>query len=491
MNWMPLLETLDLNGLIPECYAKWKPLVKNGLSWFLGRLSEERQKEILDDLLKLGFFASAANKFAAVLRRCPTLHKLGQILARDRRLSSELRNSLQQLESMPARMSVEEIRSILARENIDLDGITLGEKPLAEASVAVVMPFIFSDAAGQKIEGVFKIVRPEAEKALETELKLWPELGKELEAICKRLELPVLEFAGPLADASLLVADEVRLDREQLHIRRATELYKDFPEIALPQLLPWCTSRVTAMTRIIGKTIAEAMRTGPFSEEHKTRIAEKIIDGLIAKPFWTAGAWAIFHGDPHGGNIFYDEQGRIVPIDWSLAVELPENDRINLLQLLTGGMRMDKTAIADALSKLGIASDRNRIQQTGKWALEQIRAGNFPGFSWCLSVLDHAVEFGGLKLRAELALFRKALFALISLVEDIAPGISTDSVVAGSGLVKLATELPMRVVSDPFSCKWSNQISTAELINVLAGLPAATSRFWYGRWSDAMQRSFL
>lgn len=489
MDWTLLFASLDLNNLIPDCYEKWKPFVKGGLAWFLGRLSEDRQREILADQLGLGPFANSADRLEAVLRRCPTLHKLGQILARDKRLSKELRTSLQRLESLPPRMSIETIKTILQRENIKLDGITLGDKPLAEASVAVVMPFVFSDAAGRQIDGVFKIVRPEAEKALEKELELWPELGKALEEICIDLNLPVLEFAGPLSEAALLVADEVRLDREQIHIRRATELYRDFPEIALPELLPWCTSRVTAMTRIKGKPLAEALSHPSVDRHERRRIVEKLVDGLIARPFWMSETWAIFHGDPHGGNIFFDDQGRIVPLDWSLAVELPKNDRVAILQLLMGGLRMDEKAISQALSQLGLSSDDRKLEKTAGWAVGHIRKGNFPGFDWCLAVLDNAVEFGGLRLRAELALFRKALFALLALVEDIAPNASSDAVVVGAGLSRLASEWPSRSFSNPFTRKWGTHVSTAELGTLFADMPLSVTRFWFGCWSDFLEKA--
>ena len=486
MDWTALFSNLEMNSLVPDCYAKWKPFVKGGLAWFLGKLSNDRQQEILNDQLALGPFASAPQRLEAVLRRCPTLHKLGQILARDKRLSPELRQSLQRLESLPPRMSVDQIKAILRREKIDLSGITLAEKPLAEASVAVIMPFTFTDAAGRQTEGVFKIVRPEAEKALEKELELWPELGQALEEICMNLDLPKLEFAGPLSEAALLVADEVRLDREQIHIRRAKELYRDVPEVAIPTLLPWCTSRVTAMSLVRGKPLAEALNSSNCDKAKRVRIAEKLIDGLIARPFWMSETWAIFHGDPHGGNIFYDEDGKIVPLDWSLAVELPKHDRVAILQLLMGGLRMDEKAIALALGELGISSDDEKLKAAGKWAVASIRQGNFPGFVWCLAVLDYAVEFGGLRLRAELALFRKALFSLLALVEDIAPKASTDSVIVGAGLARLASEWPSRAFSNPFTRNWNTHVSTAELMRLCTDMPLSATRFWFGCWSDLL-----
>ncbi|MEW6711596.1 MAG: AarF/UbiB family protein [Candidatus Riflebacteria bacterium] len=485
MDWTSLFASLDLNNLIPECYSKWKPFVAEGLAWFLSRLKEERQQQILSDQIGLGPFATAASRLEMVLRRCPTLHKLGQVLARDKRLSLELRKSLQNLEMLKPVYTREMVRELLDKEQIDLSSVTLGEKPLAEASVAVVMPFTCQSPDGEIIEGVFKVIRPEAETALQEELELWPGLGNALEKICDRLGLPRLEFSGPLSDSAQLVADEVRLEHEQANLKRAKELYRDVTEVYVPDLLPWCSNKVTAMTLIKGRKLSDAL---PEDPTERRRIAEKLIDGLIAKPFWMAETWSIFHGDPHGGNLFIDENGKIVPLDWSLSVELPKNERVSLLQLLLGGLKLDASAVTQALSQLGISTDRQKLKEVGQWAVSQIRGGTFPGFDWCLAVLDRAVEFGGLGLRAELALFRKALFSLLALVEDVAPDAVTDKVVVGTGLARLAEEWPYRAFANPFSKDWDTHVSTAEIYSLCASWPLTATRFWFGSWNDSIKR---
>jgi ubiquinone biosynthesis protein len=485
MNWTSLFANINLNSLIPECHAKWKPLVSDGLAWFLSKLSIERQQIMLQDQIDLGPFASAATRLEKILRRCPTLHKLGQVLARDRRLSHDLRKSLQNLETLEPEYTTDMIAKILENQEIDLSGIELAQSPFAQASVAVVIKFKHTNSQGKVTEGVFKVVRPEAEQALQEELELWPGLGEALERICDKSGLPRLEFAGPLSDAAQLVADEVRLEREQTNLRRARKLYKDIEEVRVPEVLPWCSSRVTAMSLVRGKKLSEAL---PDSKKKRRRIAEKIIDGLIARPFWMGETWSIFHGDPHGGNIFLDEDGKIVLLDWSLSVELPKNERVSIIQLLLGGLKHDTSAVTQALSQLGVATDREKLKAVGSWATEQVRNGVFPGFDWCLSVLDRAIEFGGLGLRAELALFRKALYSLLTLVEDVAPDALSDSVVVGAGLAKLAREIPVRSFSNPFSSNWDTHVSTAELVNLCTSLPLTATRFWLGSIEDSVKR---
>lgn len=486
MDWSSLFENIDLKGLIPECYSKWRPFVTEGLAWFLGKLSEERQKTILQDQVELGPFASAAERLESILKRCPTLHKLGQVLSRNNKLDFQLRKSLQKLETLKPSMTAEQVIDLIKSQNVNVEGLKFASTPLAQASVAVVLPFEFQDSYKNQKKGVFKVVRPEAEKNLEEELQLWPELGKVLENICHVNSLPMLEFAEPLADAALLVADEIRLDKEQSNIRKARELYKNIPEIKIPELYPWCTPRITSMSLVEGLPLSAAINEK--SEQERKRIAERLLDGLIAKPFWMNETWAIFHGDPHSGNIFLDEKGQLFAIDWSLAIEMPKNDRVSVVKLFTAGMSMDKKAVTDALCQLGIAFDSKRIAATGEWAIEQIHKKNFPGFRWCLDVLDHAVEFGGLNLRAELALFRKALFSLLTLVEEIAPNAHADSIVVGAGLSELAAEWPSRAFANPFSQKWSTHVSTAEVLRTFSTMPLSITRFWFGCWSEILDK---
>jgi hypothetical protein len=141
-----------------------------------------------------------------------------------------------------------------------------------------------------------------------------------------------------------------------------------------------------------------------------------------------------------------------------------------------------------ALGQLGIATDRVKLRNVANWSVEQIREGAFPGFYWVLAVLDRAVEFGGLGLRAELALFRKSLFALLTLVDDIFPEAVSDSVVVGAGLARLAEEIPFRTFTNPFTNDWNTHISTAEIMNICTSLPLTATRFWLGSWQDSLRR---
>ena len=143
VDWEWLIGDAVIGALLPQAYARYRRPIVEGLRFFLGRLPGPRVAQILADQAALPADASAEERLVALAERCPALHKLGQILARDRRLAPELRLHLQRLESLPATTPIERSRQTLADELGPLEtlGVALEPPALAEASVAVVVPF--------------------------------------------------------------------------------------------------------------------------------------------------------------------------------------------------------------------------------------------------------------------------------------------------------------------------------------------------------------
>src|SRR5437868_6275937 len=86
--------------LLPSPYEKYRPLLADGFCFFLGRLPAARLEAIFAEQQRMAFSTCAVERVAALLHHVPTLHKLGQVVARDHRLSAAFRNQLQQLESL-------------------------------------------------------------------------------------------------------------------------------------------------------------------------------------------------------------------------------------------------------------------------------------------------------------------------------------------------------------------------------------------------------
>jgi hypothetical protein len=99
------LDTI-LASAVHEAYATCRRPLAGALAFFIDHLSPGRAAAIASDQLALAPEASGAERLVALAGCSPVLHKLGRILARDRRLEHELRCALQRLESMPSGLSI-------------------------------------------------------------------------------------------------------------------------------------------------------------------------------------------------------------------------------------------------------------------------------------------------------------------------------------------------------------------------------------------------
>ncbi len=160
------------SDLLTGPYVKYRPLLADGLQFFLERLSAARLRQIFAGQAALPISAPTEERVAALLRHAPALHKLGQVVARDRRLEPAFRRRLQRLESLEPALSTARVTRLLTAELPDWKkaGIHLGPHPLAEGSVAVVMPFVWKTGEAAAKAGVCKLLKPDIQSLLEEDL---------------------------------------------------------------------------------------------------------------------------------------------------------------------------------------------------------------------------------------------------------------------------------------------------------------------------------
>lgn len=482
------LETwLDMGSLLPPRYKRYAPVVSQALVFFLEQLDPARREGIIHEQLSLYGNSSPEERVVAILRHCPTLHKLGQIVARDRRLSVDLRKRLQSLETLPPSMSRSEIIPLLSQEfgASDLGAIELEVNPLAEASVAVVIPFRFRNAQpGCPVEGVFKILKPGIEAALDEEVSIWSKLGSLLDETCEANGLPPLAYQETLERVVELLLREIFLDGEQSNLRGAYARYAESPDIRVPRVLPPCTRRVTAMERMYGSKVTE----GAGSSEHRRqRLGAVLLKELLARPFWDTSPVAVFHGDPHAGNLLVDQAGRVVLLDWSLTTQLDKRERVEIVQIVLGAIALDAARIRRALGALsGGAWNESALAPVVDQALRRVRWGEIPGLRWLTDLLDQSLLRGGLRFPPHLTAFRKVLLTLSGVLADLSAEHSSNTILFNSGFRQFLSEWSSRVAGPMLSRSYGSHLSNEDLLRFWAGLPLTASTYWLAGWSDAI-----
>ena len=489
MNWKNLLDQDALAVLLPAESAHFARPVCEGLALFLEGLPEQRQTEILAQQMSMSGEATFSERLATLARTCPVLHKFGQILARDSRLSMELRVHLQELESteptLPWSTVVETIEQELG--SLSRLGITLLPPALAEASVSVVIPFQFS-SKGQQRDGVLKVLKPGIRDRLEEELSLLERVGEYLDQRCDELRLPHLDYQESFQQVREKLVGEVQLEKEQAGILVAREFYRAEKRVQIPELYDFCTSGVTAMQRVWGTKVTDHRL--PASSQ-RNQLAETIVKSILAKPMFQAEGQAPFHADPHAGNLFLTTDGRLAILDWSLVGHLEKSERNSIVQLLlataTHNPRRMQQTLCDMADRGGV--DQPALSRVVNRHLQRVRWGEFPGFDWLLGLLDDAAGQGRLRLATDLIMFRKSLFALRGVVADVATRKAIfDRVMLKQFCKHFALEWPARYCSFPSSRNFATGLSNFDIGDAILSLPGTTARLALGLSLDSWQR---
>jgi ubiquinone biosynthesis protein len=478
------IDPQDLAAVVPDCYVEFRAVVADGLTFFLRHLSAPRLAEIFQAQAELPADAGLPRRLVLFLRACPALHKIGQVVARNRHLGPELRRHLQELESLEPHTPIKELRPILARELAPAAQeyrIHVAGRPLAEGSVAVVVPLTWSDPAdgadAPSRKGVAKVLRPGVVQRLDEDLTILGELAAYLEERGAADGLPPLAYRETLAEAADLLASEVHLPQEQAHLRQAGSQFAGQSDVQVPRLLPFCTDGMTAMERVDGHKVTDP---GAIPAWRGPLLFHATVRALLSRVLFSRDESVLFHGDPHAGNLMASRDGRLAVLDWSLAGQLTADDRAQMAQILVGGWVRDAARVAGAAGSLARDASTDLIRRHVDAALAELRWHRPPGSTWAVCLLDALVRTG-VRFPQRLLLFRKAYLTLQGVLSDLCPVCSLEAALTAEALVQLAWEWPMRWWKSLGDRDYGTHLSSSDLIRLALGhagrfcLPATVS----------------
>ena len=380
---------------------------------------------------------------------------------------------------MPSTFDAAQARALAEAELGPLSriGIAVEEPPLAEASVAVVVPFSARDGASAgTVGGVLKLLKPGVEPKLEEELELLQRIGALLDERCEAYRLPQIAYEDTFAQVATLLAGEVRLRREQQHMAVAREAYDGLSSVVVPEVYPFSTPRLTAMQRIFGTKVTDA---DALSTAGRRKLGNTIVETLLARPLWSAAPCTLFHADPHAGNLFATDDGKLAILDWSLVGHLTKNDRVQLMQIALGAFTLDASRIRRAIDELAQSRmDPAALADVVDQHLARLGNGAWPELSWVTRLMDEAVTRARCRFAADLVMFRKALRTLEGVVADVSPNCRPDRVLIVALLRRLAVEWGQRPFATPFSRHFATHFSNLDLTQLLASAPLVGSLRW-------------
>jgi ubiquinone biosynthesis protein len=236
------------------------------------------------------------------------------------------------------------------------------------------------------------------------------------------------------------------------------------------------------MERIDGRKVTDP----GLSTAARRRLAGTIIESLLAKPFWSAQPMALFHADPHAGNLFASDDGRLAILDWALIVELSKEQRAAVVQAVLGALTLDESQTTRAIASFGNVLDHRALEAAVEDAFRHVRRGVFPGFDWLTNLLDTVMTTAAMQFPEDLTLFRKALLSMSGVVADVSGRPSLDQVLTKTAAVQFLRELKGRPRASLDSRDFGSHLSNEDLICTWAALFFVPSRYWLGTWRDAL-----
>jgi ubiquinone biosynthesis protein len=259
-------------------------------------------------------------------------------------------------------------------------------------------------------------------------------LGEYLAARDRSYRSAVPDVQQTISEVRRLLEHELDFAREQATLIEAARMYRSSIGIRVPRLIqPLCTGKVTAMSTENGVKVTDVFPQSPLRRE---RVASQVVEALLVVPLFSREPAAVFHGDPHAGNLLYDEPNReLIVLDWALSERLSLAARRRLVMLAVMTLLRKPAGVSEAICGLALPRrgrrvPRRYIESHVNRFFAKLPEGRSPGVLDAMMLLDD-LALRGVRFPSALFLFRKALFTLDGVLEDVAgKAVRIDQVVA-------------------------------------------------------------
>jgi len=213
-------------------------------------------------------------------------------------------------------------------------------------------------------EVAVKILRPNIQHVIETDLEILYDLARLLEKHIPESEL--YDPIGIVNEFSTTIRKEQNMIFEGRNIDLFRRHFKDDPTIKLP-IVYWelTTEKILVTEYIKGIKISEI----EILEKQEINLKEVANNGaqLILKMVFECG---VFHADPHPGNIFVLPGNVLAPVDFGMVGRIDEEMKECLVNILRGIVDKDTHRISRTLLKIGMIEDQIDRRKLNRELLE-------------------------------------------------------------------------------------------------------------------------
>lgn len=399
----------------------------------------------------------------------PTYIKLGQVLAgRPDLLPDAYLESLARLQDRVKPFSYEEVEEIVMAElgvRISKAFSRFDAEPLAAASLGQVHAAALRD--GRAV--VVKVQRPRIRERIAEDFEVLSQIAGFLDAhteMGKRYR-----FESVLEEFRQTIRQELNYEREAHNLTTVGANLKEFPLVVVPQpIQDYCTRSVLTMEQVQGRKITAL---GPLA--HLEFKAGAMVDDLFRAYLKQVLVDGLFHADPHPGNVFVTNDGRLALLDLGMVGHVAPGMQDNLLKILltvSEGQGEEAAEVVVHMSEKMAGCDpmefRRKVSQLvarrRDLGLEEMKVGRS-----LIDLSNHARD-SGLFVPSELTLLGKTLLQLDEVGKRLDPEFDPNAAIRRN----VAALMSQRVKRD--LTKGSVFSSLLEVKDFMSHLPARLNR---------------
>lgn len=359
----------------------------------------------------------------ALERLGPTFIKLGQVLStRPDLLPRDILHEMQKLQDRVPPFAFDQVAKLVEAElghPVSEVFSELFDQPLAAASIGQVHLARLQD--GEPV--VVKVMRPDLDRIVRTDLEIMADLAGVFERRTDwgkyyRISEVVAEFADSLRN-------EMNYTVEASNADRFRRMFSGDSAVYVPRVY-WdlTTTRVLTMELVEGlkiNDVAAIRRAGLNPSDIARRLADAVFRQVLVEGF--------FHADPHPGNLFVDEHGTIIFMDFGMVGELSGEMRERFISFVTGVVNRDPDEVVEAILRMGeplgrvnlaaLKRDVYRLQKRyGEVPLREVDFGKA-----LLEIIALAYDHR-IAVPSDYSFLAKALITLESVVVELDPSLS-------------------------------------------------------------------
>jgi ubiquinone biosynthesis protein len=365
---------------------------------------------------------AAARLSTALQRLGPTYVKLGQFLATrpdvvGMALARDLESLQDKMPPFPQAAAESTIVTAFGKPLSEL--FTSFSTPVAAASIAQVHRAEIATDQGPRTVAV-KVVRPGVERRLKADLEAFYFIARKAEAMspeARRLRL--VEVVDTL-NRSVIVEMDLRLEAAALS--EMADNTGDDPDFRVPSIDWERTARdVLTLEWISGTPLSDRAALAAKGFDFK-ELARMVLQTFLRH----AMRDGFFHADYHPGNLFVDDDGRIVAVDFGIMGRLGAKERRFLAEILYGFITRNYRRTAEIHFEAGYVPRQHSVEDFA----QAIRAIGEPihnrkaediSMANLLTLLFEVTSLFDMRTRPELLLLQKTMVVAEGVARSLDP----------------------------------------------------------------------